>query len=85
MLQFTRAWIMHMLRGWPATPEHLRAERLKICQGCEHFRDGKCGKCGCKIRTAAQWLDKLSWADQRCPLGKWGPVQLPRAPWKRRI
>jgi len=54
------------------TPES-RAERLAICEACELY-DGKICRhksCGCKIRKAAGFIDKLTWESSKCPLGKW--------------
>lgn len=82
--RFLRAWTLHLLRGSPATPEHARAARLAICQTCPEYDGRKCKKCGCGIKTTKAWLDKLGWADQSCPIGKWGPVELaPRFEWAR--
>jgi hypothetical protein len=27
--------------------------------------------CGCNVNTKKVFLNKLAWADQECPLGKW--------------
>jgi hypothetical protein len=55
----------------------MRAKRLAICKGCEFYQDAGCIKCGCPITDKRKWLDdKLSMAGQRCPVGKWGPVEL---------
>jgi hypothetical protein len=74
---FTKAWANHLLHGMPATPEHMRAQRLAICKGCEFYEKAGCLKCGCPITDKKKWLDdKLSMAGQRCPVNKWGPVEL---------
>lgn len=44
---------------------------LVICQGCEHFRDGACTLCGCPINRRKRWGNKLAWATEHCPVGKW--------------
>lgn len=28
--------------------------------------------CGCNVNRKKVFLNKLAWADQECPLGKWG-------------
>lgn len=81
---FAWAWVQHAQHGFPVTPEHARAQRLAICKGCEFYVNEKCKKCGCGVKNKAAWLDKLGWADQRCPVGKWGPVVIPRKPWGKR-
>jgi hypothetical protein len=48
--------------------------RLSICSSCEWWEakalknTGRCIKCGCST-----WA-KLRMATERCPTGKWGPV-----------
>lgn len=40
--------------------------RMKICQGCEMYEQGRCKSCGC-------FLDKkVVWRVSFCPLEKWG-------------
>jgi hypothetical protein len=49
----------------------VRNERLAICKACPHY-DGKiCLVCGCGVTDEPAFLDKLAWAGQRCPVGKW--------------
>ena len=39
---------------------------------CEHFRNGSCDLCGCKINANPSALrNKLAMATEACPLGKW--------------
>lgn len=76
---FTKAWARYWLYGRPATEEHLRAQRLATCKGCEHYKDAGCVKCGCPVTDRPKWLaDKLSMATERCPLNppKWGRAEL---------
>jgi hypothetical protein len=81
---FVKAWYLHLRHGRPATPAHLRAQRLAACRGCEKYIDSVCQLCGCGVKPKRRmWLtDKLSMGSQSCPLGKWGPVELaPRFSW----
>lgn len=41
---------------------------------CEWFRGNYCGHagCGCNIGTEEKFLNKLAWASEACPIGKWG-------------
>lgn len=39
--------------------------RLKICQGCDKFKGGRCAECGCYTRF------KTRLAKEQCPLEKW--------------
>ena len=50
-------------------PNHIKNERLAICQDCEHWSETnhRCTECGCQMRV------KASLCSSRCPLNKWGP------------
>jgi hypothetical protein len=49
-------------------------DRLKICEGCEFFRDRRCLKCGCFMDRKAHL--KLA----SCPAGKWPGGKLGHPP-----
>jgi hypothetical protein len=34
----------------------------------------ECSVCGCNINTKKIFMNKLAWADQECPIGKWGKI-----------
>jgi hypothetical protein len=34
-------------------------------------QDSTCLMCGCNLSKKKVFLNKLAWADQECPLGKW--------------
>lgn len=55
--------------GGKMVSEAKKQERLAICQGCEHFEDGKCTVCTCIMSI------KTAMAVMSCPLTppKWGP------------
>lgn len=51
------------------TPQE-QMERLSVCKGCENFAVNEdstteCSACECSISLL------ITFADQRCPLGKW--------------
>jgi len=48
--------------------------RLAICQGCEFYENNSCLKCGCTLNRDKNYMNKLLWADQSCPVGKWAQV-----------
>jgi hypothetical protein len=58
----------------PRCTDEQIAERFAICQGCELLSGGACSKCGCPVVREAKYISKLSWANESCPVGKWGPV-----------
>lgn len=71
---FATAAAQHIAAGAPMASDEEVARRFAICQGCQ-FYDGKaCSKCGCPVVRERKYLSKLSWADQSCPVGKWGPA-----------
>lgn len=45
---------------------------LDICQQCEWYTRGSCGKCGCRCNSGGGWRNKLRRATESCPVGKWG-------------
>ena len=77
---FTKAAAKHIAAGRPKATEAQVAERFAICDVCEHLVRDKmeCGKCGCGITSVVGPVSKLSWADSKCPAGKWHAVQTSR-------
>ncbi len=45
----------------------------EICQSCCWFDGVVCThkKCGCSVVRSSAWGDKLKWATESCPIGKW--------------
>lgn len=62
----------HVAAGMPMASDEEILRRHDICQGCEFFKDNSCQKCGCPVVRTKKYISKLSWADQECPVGKWG-------------
>jgi len=78
---FTKAATKHVCNGSPKTSLAVIQERFAICAGCDSFEstgkgNGKCLeiKCGCNLANDERPVNKLRWADQECPLKKWGRV-----------
>lgn len=65
-----QAWLsgVDVAKGKPllSTAEKA-AERIKICEGCEFFKENRCIKCGCFMNA------KIHLESSRCPINKWGP------------
>lgn len=70
---FATAAAKHLAAGMPLATEEELARRFAICQACEFLKDSACLKCGCPVKREKAYLSKLAWADQSCPVGKWGP------------
>jgi len=72
---FTVNAIKHVAKGMPTCTQEEIDQRLDICRGCKWFKGGTCLKCGCACVKNKKFLNKLAWADQECPIGKWGKVE----------
>jgi uncharacterized paraquat-inducible protein A len=72
---FAGSLINHVSAGLPTCTDQQIAERHNICMSCEFFKDDTCSKCGCPLTRNKQFLSKLAWSDQSCPVGKWGPIK----------
>ena len=49
-------------------------ERMDICNGCEFYKNNTCLKCGCALSREKNYMNKLLWADQSCPINKWRSI-----------
>lgn len=77
---FSIAAVKHVLVGMPTCTQEQVSSRIAICKGCELYRPdqenpevGICThtSCGCNVGNELEFLNKLFWADQSCPLKKW--------------
>jgi len=50
--------------------EYVTDARRAHCDPCEHNKMGICKRCGCLIKA------KTRLANQRCPIGLWGPEEM---------
>lgn len=71
---FAKSAARHIAAGAPVASEEQIALRYYICVQCEFFDGAACLRCGCPVIRERQYLSKLSWANESCPVGKWGPV-----------
>ncbi len=87
---FSTAAAAHRRAGRPKATDEQVAERFAICQtnACGLYKaigegSGTClhKTCGCNLRAigneALLTPNKLRWADQACPVGKWPAVKNP--------
>lgn len=72
---FAASAAKHVAAGAPRCTQEQVDARFAICQGCELFDGRACTKCGCPIVREKAYISKLSWANEKCPVGKWGPVE----------
>ena len=74
LANFAASAAKHVAAGMPRCTEEQIAERFAICQGCEFLVNQACSKCGCPVQRESRYISKLSWANESCPVGKWGPI-----------
>jgi len=60
--------VNHAMNSFQSVPANVKEERIKICEGCEHYNseNTRCDECGCFINI------KAGWASEKCPIDKWG-------------
>ena len=71
---FATSAAAHVAAGMPRASDEEIERRFAICQGCEHYDGKACKQCGCPVVRESRFVSKLSWANEKCPAGKWGPV-----------
>lgn len=72
---FKSLWF-HVWAGFPKSTKKQILDRYSICILCDRFDNinNECKECGCNINQKKVFLNKLAWADQECPLGKWNKL-----------
>lgn len=85
VVNLTSASIMHAYKGFQTCSEEEIQKRFAICSGgqdgeaCTYYNGQICthNNCGCRITNSGnlKFLHKLGWADQKCPIDKWGAVE----------
>lgn len=73
---FCKSLFWHISLGLPKTPKDIINSRYQICLSCDSYDQqyAQCTECGCNINNKSQFLNKLAWADQECPLNKWKKI-----------
>lgn len=77
ILTFLKSLFWHIYAGFPKSTKEQILYRYSICTNCEFFdkKDSQCLQCGCNINNKKMFLNKLAWADQHCPIGKWDKIK----------
>lgn len=75
---FIKSILFHIWRGFPKSTQDQINYRYNICLSCDSFDklNGECIECGCNVSDKKIFMNKLAWADQKCPLDKWGRVDV---------
>lgn len=70
---FIKSLFWHISRGLPKSSRATIASRYAICTSCSSYdvSNRQCVECGCNISNKKEFLNKLAWADQKCPKDKW--------------
>lgn len=70
---FTKSLVRHVPSGSRLCSDDTIQKRFDICKLCELFDAKKsvCKECGCSLKATHNFLNKLAWADEECPIGKW--------------
>ena len=68
---FAASAVKHVAAGMPQSSEEEVARRFAICETCKHFDGKACRECGCPVVREKKFLSKLSWGNEKCPVGKW--------------
>ena len=70
---FLKSLWFHIYAGLPKSTIDQIKNRYDICLICDKFNSIKseCSVCGCLVNNKKRFFNKLAWADQECPLGKW--------------
>lgn len=73
---FLKSLLFHVYRGFPKSTKEEIIQRYSICISCNEFNQTlkECGICGCNVNDKRIFMNKLAWADQECPLGKWSKI-----------
>jgi hypothetical protein len=70
---FLKSLFWHIYSGCPKSSQDLINDRFNICLNCDMMDsvNNECMVCGCNIGRKKRFLNKLAWADQKCPINKW--------------
>lgn len=70
---FVYALLRHIYFGMKKSSQQDIDRRYSICNECPMIHPNKteCLECGCSISSQKKFLNKLAWADQKCPINKW--------------
>jgi uncharacterized paraquat-inducible protein A len=73
---FLKSLAFHFWAGFPKSTQEEINTRFSICQNCDTFdnKSSQCLACGCNLSTKRIFMNKLAWADQKCPLDKWQKI-----------
>jgi uncharacterized paraquat-inducible protein A len=73
---FLKSLWFHVWSGFPKSTQKEIDRRWNICISCDQFdkENHQCSICGCNLSQKKEFMNKLAWADQECPLKKWQKI-----------
>ena len=73
---FIKSLFFHIYSGFPKSTKEEINYRYNICLNCDMYskKMSQCMVCGCNINNKKIFMNKLAWADQECPNGKWSKI-----------
>lgn len=76
MQTFLKSLFFHIYAGFPKATKYEINYRYLICTSCENYdrKFSQCALCGCNLSDKKEFLNKLAWADQECPIGRWSKI-----------
>lgn len=80
---FANSTIKFFQSGRQKTSDAQYAERLSICETCDHcdksVETWHCKLCGCPLKESNYWPGKARWATEDCPdkPPRWPKIELP--------
>lgn len=68
---FSQSFFNHAKNNFTLAKDEEIERRFKVCESCEYFMNQSCLQCGCPINRARNYVSKLSWDSEKCPIDKW--------------
>ena len=74
---FLKSLWFHIWSGFPKSTQKEIDRRWGICISCDQFdkENNQCSICGCNLSQKKEFMNKLAWADQECPIKRWGKYE----------
>lgn len=75
---FTKSVVKHVADGLRKCTKEELESRLAVCKTCDQFTGSGCKVCGCNCTGTYEFMNKLAWASESCPLDppKWDRIDV---------
>lgn len=69
---YAKALTKHVATGMETRTDEEVIQILQLCETCEHYSDGRCMVCGCRLNNGSNaFTNKLRMKSLACPKGMW--------------